>query len=550
MPIQLPVLDDRSYRDFLEEARPLYAQFSKNWTNHNPSDPGVTLTELFAVLSEAALYRLDRITPAMRRRTAVLCTPPAQTARVDLEITFTDTAQFQTGAFTLFFPKNLWFSADGRRFAVARDTTFRWPEDAVHFSTEKEGIDYTRVSLKLPVYNYAEYPENGNPSEVELAGYDGSPVLTDGSANQEIPLTFLSGRPLIYSVEMFDPGNTYRWGPPKLVLESSSYQEEWAFQPDLLQSSPSDQHFTIDYHWGSIKFGDGVNGSIPPQGCKVILSEIKITDGRDGSVRAAREWNVRDELDDLEWGGEEKIKDDLQTGTLKLSNPARSTEGEAWVPMQDDTDRLAFLEDRATQFRRKRYRAVTREDFEELGKQAHQEVGRIAAVANFNGDSSAGGERVEENAVTLFTVLKSGAESDREDVVKAVREFVQPRALLTTRVYAAPISTDKLRLRLRIAFDSSIAGDIAFNRIRTIIRDAVERYFDPVHGGLDGKGLIPGEALNRAELYTLVERIDGVDFVEDIAVSVLSAGGSRFGIPVLVPKDDDAESVEIVRVLG
>ena len=31
------------------------------WTNHNASEPGITLIELFAYLSEMLLYRLNRV---------------------------------------------------------------------------------------------------------------------------------------------------------------------------------------------------------------------------------------------------------------------------------------------------------------------------------------------------------------------------------------------------------------------------------------------------------------------------------------------------------
>jgi hypothetical protein len=64
MPLQLPNLDDRRYQDLVEEALRLIPAYAPQWTNHNPSDPGVTLVELFAYLSEALLYRLNRITPA------------------------------------------------------------------------------------------------------------------------------------------------------------------------------------------------------------------------------------------------------------------------------------------------------------------------------------------------------------------------------------------------------------------------------------------------------------------------------------------------------
>ncbi len=62
MPLQLPNLDDRRYADLVAEARRLIPTHDPDWTNHNPSDPGITLVELFAYLTEMLLYRLDRVT--------------------------------------------------------------------------------------------------------------------------------------------------------------------------------------------------------------------------------------------------------------------------------------------------------------------------------------------------------------------------------------------------------------------------------------------------------------------------------------------------------
>src|SRR5262245_5010609 len=64
MPLQIPVLDDRRFADLVDEARSLIPTYAPAWTNHNPSDPGVTLVELFAHLSEMLIYRLDRVTAA------------------------------------------------------------------------------------------------------------------------------------------------------------------------------------------------------------------------------------------------------------------------------------------------------------------------------------------------------------------------------------------------------------------------------------------------------------------------------------------------------
>ena len=62
MPLPIPDLDDRSFEDLLVEGRSLIPRLAPEWTNHNAADPGITLIELFAYLSELLIYRLNRVT--------------------------------------------------------------------------------------------------------------------------------------------------------------------------------------------------------------------------------------------------------------------------------------------------------------------------------------------------------------------------------------------------------------------------------------------------------------------------------------------------------
>ena len=76
MPLQLPNLDDRRYNDLMAEALALIPTYSPEWTNYNPSDPGITLVELFAYLTEMLLYRLNRVTDADTRKFLKLLNGP------------------------------------------------------------------------------------------------------------------------------------------------------------------------------------------------------------------------------------------------------------------------------------------------------------------------------------------------------------------------------------------------------------------------------------------------------------------------------------------
>ena len=59
--IPSPKLDDRTYADIVAEAMRLIPRYCPEWTDHNPTDPGITLLELTAWMTELILYRLNRV---------------------------------------------------------------------------------------------------------------------------------------------------------------------------------------------------------------------------------------------------------------------------------------------------------------------------------------------------------------------------------------------------------------------------------------------------------------------------------------------------------
>ncbi len=90
MSLPVPDLDNKTFAQFVEEARKLIPGYSSEWTDHNLSDPGITLLDLFAWLSEIALYRTNLVTESHRLKYLELLgvkPQPAKQARVDLTFT-------------------------------------------------------------------------------------------------------------------------------------------------------------------------------------------------------------------------------------------------------------------------------------------------------------------------------------------------------------------------------------------------------------------------------------------------------------------------------
>ncbi len=61
MALPAPNLDDRRFQDLVDDAKRLVQRRCPEWTDHNVSDPGVTLIETFAYMTDQLLYRLNRV---------------------------------------------------------------------------------------------------------------------------------------------------------------------------------------------------------------------------------------------------------------------------------------------------------------------------------------------------------------------------------------------------------------------------------------------------------------------------------------------------------
>ncbi|MFF9349055.1 putative baseplate assembly protein [Streptomyces sp. NPDC014734] len=61
MALPSPNLDDRRFQQLVDEAKRYVQRRTPEWTDHNVSDPGVTLIETFAYMVDQLLYRLNRV---------------------------------------------------------------------------------------------------------------------------------------------------------------------------------------------------------------------------------------------------------------------------------------------------------------------------------------------------------------------------------------------------------------------------------------------------------------------------------------------------------
>ena len=93
--LRVPVLDDLRFQDLVDAAKRYLPQRVPAWTDHNVSDPGITLIEACATRVDQLGYRTDQVPDPVRaallRLAGIVPSPPAG-ARVDLTFTLSDAA--------------------------------------------------------------------------------------------------------------------------------------------------------------------------------------------------------------------------------------------------------------------------------------------------------------------------------------------------------------------------------------------------------------------------------------------------------------------------
>jgi baseplate J-like protein len=154
--IPSPKLDDRAFDDIVAEAVRLIPRYCPEWTNHNPSDPGITLIELAAWMTDVILYRLNRVPEknyvAFLNLLGIKLKPP-QAARALLTFILVEGAERQT-------------VREGTQVATPQAAD----EDTVTFETTRDLL-VTKVKLDR-CYSYWNETYNDNSPHI-LGGREG-----------------------------------------------------------------------------------------------------------------------------------------------------------------------------------------------------------------------------------------------------------------------------------------------------------------------------------------------------------------------------------------
>lgn len=241
-----PTLDNRTFAQLREELIRRIPVYTPEWTDHNESDPGIALLELFAYLGESLLYRFNQIPDTARiefLRLLGVQPRPAQPAHVLLAAT----TDLPTGTQVL---KGTEARAGATSFET-EDEVYAWPLDILGAgktqedpANNKAGMESSADALSRAQITDPKKARFYRTTVVSADPLEANPVLVDVSAqiDQALWIALLSkpttdvsalGGRIVFVGVAFDETID-----PPTVLEELAPAGARVFRSDELTSDP------------------------------------------------------------------------------------------------------------------------------------------------------------------------------------------------------------------------------------------------------------------------------------------------------------------------
>lgn len=605
MALPAPNLDDRRFQDLVDEAKRLVQQRCPEWTDHNVSDPGVTLIETFAHMLDQLLYRLNRVpdrhylkfleligvrpfpptaagceitcwlAAARQEPVAVPAGTRVATVRTEADepVVFTTTGQLDIVPCQL---SRVYTAPAGQRPAdrtaeldggvacfaatpAAGDALLFGlsepaPRCAVLLRLECEvagvGVDPTDPPLAWQAWTAEGWADcevdrdttgglnragdvvlhlpAGHAASV-LAGqragwlralvtepapgqpfYQASPRLLGATAatiGGSVPAVHAEPvREEVLGLSEGVPGQRFPLqrrpvvpGPEPFTVEvaGGGGWTVWTEVTTFAGSGPEDRHVLLDRVAGEVCFGPAVRladgrlrqyGAVPPKAAPIRVPAYHTGGGRRGNVARHTLVVLRDQVPFV--------------STVTNRRPASGgVDGES-VPEAAIRGPLEL---------RTRDRAVTAEDYEQLARQAAPQAARVRCVPV----TEAGGDGVRVLIVPaageVAGQLRFADLSPPPELLERVATELDRRRCLGARVVVEPPYyqgvTVVAQLRARPGAGAALPA-------RALA--ALDGYLHPLRGGPDGTGWPFGRPVQAGEVFAVLQRVSGVDIVEEV----------------------------------
>jgi hypothetical protein len=205
--------------------------------------------------------------------------------------------------------------------------------------------------------------------------------------------------------------------------------------------------------------------------------------------------------------------------------------GQGWTPPENQS-----LDDavRSTvKGLRERWRAVTADDYEYLLRTQWPGSPQAEALPAAQRDIRRA-RCLAKDPVRVGLVLVPGAGLGTSpwldppaQLLGAVADFFSERRLITTRLYV----TGPRYVRVDIAATLYLKSDARNEDVTAAAKRALDDFFHPLTGGADGKGWPFGRPVHASEVYSILERVRGIDHADDVVFTVGADGSTSSATP-------------------
>lgn len=301
------------------------------------------------------------------------------------------------------------------------------------------------------------------------------------------------------------PETDVRYERDPLSRQITAAWVRWRERPHLYDAQPGDRVYVLERATGFIRFGDGMQGMIPPAGSRIVTT-YQSGGGRAGNVPRATVTQLRSAVPFV----------------ASITNPVAAAGG-------SDGESLAAIRKRGPQRLRHRGRAMTASDIEWIAHDASSEVARARCLA-ITGPAG----HAQRGWITVIVVPHSIEErpSPSAELQRRVAEAL--RARVPASVVRRVLVVEPRYVALNVAAEIVAKDPSAAARVEVQLRANLNRFLHPLTGGFGRNGWRFGEDVHLSNIASVIESTEGVDYARDIQLSV---DGGEQGQSVAVPRD-------------
>lgn len=307
----------------------------------------------------------------------------------------------------------------------------------------------------------------------------------------------------------------------QLQVEESSGWVTWTEVGNFDASLSDARHYMLDTEAGLVSFGNGERGRPPQIGERIRATAYRYGGGSSGNVAA-------------------KAINKIAVGNVKAVNPLRAFGGA-------DKEAIEAALDRIPGELRRRDRAVTATDFEELALQTPgTNVGRAECLPRFHPPTKTS-ERAGIVTVVVWPSedpLHPDAPLPDANLLNLVCAWLDERRLVTTELYVVPATYRKVAISVALQVKPGYGAEAVRRWVELVLR----QYLAPLPPyGPSGRGWPLGRRVYGPELQAAALQVEGVEYLEQLEVSGWDEATSSWisGVVELKP----FEVVEVTEVI-